>query len=984
MPLNILSQKTKNTKRLFACVAIAVVAIIVGVVPAYAASISDLLTSIFTLLFSTVLNVLVGAFEIVINLLLTSMSVDIDTLRGWGFLNGFITFGSVIRALGVGIASFAILWQLTTILFSPYFGASQPKSVGRVVASALIFIPLSYVIQDIGYVVFQQMQSIYNAILAGYSASGIGPSAGNMIQLTRVINPETFLEDLEGTAGGDIIVQLTAVMSSSILAIVSQLLAGIFTLLILWNFMKLVMELGQRFVAMIVYIFLSPLAAAAGVIGDGEISRKSISVFMSSGVLWILNVWCVGIGVSLVDSCGEGMRHGVAGTLIWGVVTYGFLRIAQQLDDVFNLVGASNATLHSGLLDAMMGVGGAVMHTLGGIAKGVGSVGRGLGAALSETKGASPKNPITPVDGHTGSPRIRDVVAQTFANTKAGRAVKGYADFARFVGSSVWGGGASSAVPASNISAPLSSVSKAMGLPQGEQRNAALKSTYTSDKKAFNSKTTIDTVGKGVLGLEGKTDSLTSLKYNPQTGSLQGLIAHSEGDAGHVSIMKASGLEDIDANNPSSNHRLKNEVVASSATYAGKDETSMRLADYKPSERMAGASLEGGSGQNYATVDYKTADGVSKTLQVERSDIPGDGFGKFNVISSDGTEASIVTPEKATAEDVGRVLTGTAEPDVVAAFNQAQEDHGDALTRTGSIQARMGCIGEDGGVLENSIRPGTTFENSPNTTAVLGFAGNAEGETVEITTARTARDLGTQEDTWTAYKNGESIGTFTMPVDSGAVEAATKFSASEELADLRSAAGVGEDSNPTIVFQASEQALGPEPMAPEVPVDYSGMRESGITLNNWQDLEFSRSENNNDVANLYLKTPSQEHPGLYDTKKVSVEDFGTAGVDGYRDYGVTYTDDSTGKTVTKHCYALSNSSLDSVATAFLQGDFDSAQIAGFEDVSSALHLQSTYTQAGYKTMLGTVSGARARWRTALGLNNVSQRGKRKNSPVKPV
>lgn len=979
MPLNILSQKTKNTKRLFACVAIAVVAIIVGVVPAYAASISDLLTSIFTLLFSTVLNVLVGAFEIVINLLLTSMSVDIDTLNGWGFLDGFFTFGNIVRALGVGIASFAILWQLTAILFSPYFGASQPKSVGKIVASALIFIPLSYVAQDVGYVVFQQMQSIYNAILAGYSASGIGPSAGNMIQLTKVINLETFLEDLEGKPGGNVITELVGTMASPILANVSMLLAGVFTLLILWNFLKLVMELGQRFVAMIVYIFLSPLAAAAGVIGDGEIPRKGLAVFMSSGVLWILNVWCVGIGVSLIDACGEGMGHGVAGTLIWGVVTFGFLRIAQQLDDVFNLVGAPNTTLRSGLLDAMVGVGSTMLHALGT----VGKLSKGKGGA--DTKGKSSGNPVTPV-GEKAS-KISSIGA-ALANTNAGRAaskiVNGVESLGNRAGVAIRSVPVGNSGPAHNPALPANPVANAMKLPQGDARKAALASVYASDKKAFSSQSTIDAVGKGVLGLKGDTDSLTALKYNPETGSLQGLIAHSEGDTGRVSIMKANGLEDVVADNPNDNKRLRNEAVLSSATYAGKDAASMRLADYRPSESMTGAALDGGSGQNYATVDYKTPDGASKTLQVERSDIPGDGYGKFNVISSDGTEAVIVTPEKATAEDVGRVLTGTAEPEVAAAFSKSQEDYGDALARTESIQARMECVGEDGSILESNVRPGTTFENSPNTTAVLGFAGGQEDGPVEITATRTARDEGKQEDTWTTYKNGESIGAFTMPMDSGAVEAAEKFSASEDLADLRGAAGVGEGSNPTIAFRASEQTVGPEPMAPEVPMDYSGMRESGIVLNNWQDLEFARSKNDNDVADLYLRTPSQEYPGLYDTKKVSVEDFGPAAVDGFRDYGVTYVDDSTGETVTKHCYAGSDSSLESVATAFLQGDFDAAKIAGFEDVSSALNLEKTYTPDGYKTTLDTVSGARMRWRKALGLDTITQKGKNKANPIKPT
>lgn len=76
-------------------------------------------------------------------------------------------------------------------------------------------------------------------------------------------------------------------------------------ILILWNLIKLVFEIGQRFAAMLVYALLSPLAAACGVIGDGSIPKKAFTLFISSGVLWLLDGWCLAIAGRLGDLVTE-------------------------------------------------------------------------------------------------------------------------------------------------------------------------------------------------------------------------------------------------------------------------------------------------------------------------------------------------------------------------------------------------------------------------------------------------------------------------------------------------------------------------------------------------------------------------------------------------------------------------------------------------------------------------------------------------------
>ena len=121
-------KKKMSHKALFpAC---AFIATVIGIQPAFAGATADLLYSIIGIIIAAIAKLLVSGLEIIMNLLLLTITTSINDLEAWGLLAGFNTFSGIIKAIALGIASLAVLWQLATILFGPYLDIKQTKSVG--------------------------------------------------------------------------------------------------------------------------------------------------------------------------------------------------------------------------------------------------------------------------------------------------------------------------------------------------------------------------------------------------------------------------------------------------------------------------------------------------------------------------------------------------------------------------------------------------------------------------------------------------------------------------------------------------------------------------------------------------------------------------------------------------------------------------------------------------------------------------------------
>ena len=357
----LLEEKTRQFKKRSIIITCCLVALFVGVVPAYA-GIGDILMSIFGWLISTICQFVLGILETIAAVFLTAMSIDYDELQQMHVLSAFANFAPVIQILSTTIAGVILLWQLLTVFFGPYLGTKQNTSTGSIVARALIFIPLTFVVQPLAEGALRMFQDVYASLLNDWYAQSGTTTIPSL--------SEAFTNAFGGFGNffSQVGAPIPGILANELAEIASILVSCVLLILIMWNYLKFLLEMTQRFVVMIVYVYLSPLAVACGVSPSGiEIAKKSLSVFISSGVLWLLNVWCIGIASGLFGSLDYATGN-ATNFLVWALLTYGFLKIIQQLDDIFNAVGATNVKLSGDPLSDLLGMG-AAFHTLGGVIK---------------------------------------------------------------------------------------------------------------------------------------------------------------------------------------------------------------------------------------------------------------------------------------------------------------------------------------------------------------------------------------------------------------------------------------------------------------------------------------------------------------------------------------------------------------------------------------------------------------------------------------
>jgi len=110
----------------------------------------------------------------------------------------------------------------------------------------------------------------------------------------------------------------------------SIILATVFMVMIGTQLISLVAEAAERYLMCIVLIFMSPLAFSAGVSsGTEQVAKNWFRMFWSHSVLLVLNIWIVGIARTAFTSsmCSSNF-------LVWALITYSFLKVAQKLDDM--------------------------------------------------------------------------------------------------------------------------------------------------------------------------------------------------------------------------------------------------------------------------------------------------------------------------------------------------------------------------------------------------------------------------------------------------------------------------------------------------------------------------------------------------------------------------------------------------------------------------------------------------------------------------
>lgn len=283
--------------------------------------------------------------------------------------------------------------------YIPGLNNSDPNGVGNFFSSAISII--AYTIAGvllcchiISYLIAlandERLESIPKLIWNGMFGIVLTIAGKNLLSLlfNEIIAPlsEALVDGMQSAGGmsftfegkaNDIISLGDGISAFDLSALGTLLVVLAMLLLIWWNLIKLILECAQRYIICIATINLSPLAFATATTEQTKQTAVNwLKMFWSQCVLLVLNIWVVGIARTALNN---GMIGGSSTELVtWALITYAFLKIAQQLDDMMANAGLKVTSMNG--IDPLSEANG-VLNQLTGI-------GKHFGDALGYSKGA--------------------------------------------------------------------------------------------------------------------------------------------------------------------------------------------------------------------------------------------------------------------------------------------------------------------------------------------------------------------------------------------------------------------------------------------------------------------------------------------------------------------------------------------------------------------------------------------------------------------
>lgn len=807
-------KRKREINRILCCLT----AVAVGVTPAWASGVGDILLSMTGGLITIISQFILGLMEIIAGLFLKSMSIDITSIDSQiAILSAFEYFAEGIRILSIFIAAIVAMWHIFVALWGPLVGAKQTQSVGASVARALIFIPGCFVVQDLAMIFFRELQKIYNAFLTADAGGAIYTGLSEWITLDTV----------KGMMGADITTGIAAPLQDAAAILISCSLVIIIT----WNFIKFLLEMTQRFVIMLIYAYLSPLACACGVSpGTEEIAKRSLATFFSSGILWILNVWCVGVGLRLFQSVQTAVAN-VATFFLWALVTYGFFKIIQQLDDIFNAVGANNVRLSGSMLDDLV--------SMNGFRKAVADMGKTIGGVREASKnfaqngffgakGTSSENPVTPQ-----ATKIRNMAGGIAgaAGTAAGAGV--VSDMAN---AAVTGAGAikfnkpqgktastKEQIPRLNTKDPTMATTEGGTVPRTMERQFS--DAVTGAIKASTAGMVIQGLGQTGKNIMGKWNAMTNedklAQDNAAVATVHDALSRANAEDRNARMKNLAQMyPSVFANDAVKQYVGetlglgekrkvtglnvdKNGVLSAttmSADDSGKitmdkisdvgqfneDTVTGKIAAIEP-QSFTGSELSE-LRENQANLSFESrglGEDISGTL-IKNEAEPGSDTSTFSFVPDMGSEemnnafaVDVKAPKDMSAEQVGNVLMGVADAATVEKFRQGGGDKqkfDNAYIPSNIVEDTASA----------SVQVGNDMMNSPDTEiSVSGFDGISS-----VALRKTASENG--NDYWSAYSGDNYISDIEVPSGTGAKEVADRvlYSDGENYEAIRQAAEI--------------------------------------------------------------------------------------------------------------------------------------------------------------------------------------------------
>ena len=283
--------------------------------------------------------------------------------------------------------------------YIPGLNNSDPNGVGNFFSSAISII--AYTIAGvllcchiISYLIAlandERLESIPKLIWNGMFGIVLTIAGKNLLSLlfNEIIAPlsEALVDGMQSAGGmsftfegkaNDIISLGDGISAFDLSALGTLLVVLAMLLLIWWNLIKLILECAQRYIICIVTINLSPLAFATATTEQTKQTAVNwLKMFWSQCVLLVLNICVVGIARTALNN---GMIGGSSTELVtWALITYAFLKIAQQLDDMMANAGLKVTSMNG--IDPF--------SEANGVLNRLTDIGKHFGDALGYSKGA--------------------------------------------------------------------------------------------------------------------------------------------------------------------------------------------------------------------------------------------------------------------------------------------------------------------------------------------------------------------------------------------------------------------------------------------------------------------------------------------------------------------------------------------------------------------------------------------------------------------
>lgn len=313
------------------------------------------------LIVSWLLSGIAEAFEAAVGLFSSLFGYDIKIFNDT--FSYAATAYDIIRKVGLSLALILAAWQV--IVFFTRGAEKAPSTPIRAALNAVIAVGFIYYGNYLFEAILNFCQSPYDALLSA-DAVQWGTNWGGVI---NALIKDTF-------AGSSIILML------------------IITIMIVTSFVKLLLEIVERYVVTFVLVYLSPLASStlASSTTSG-IYKKYFTMFISQCLLLFLNAWCLKMACSALSTSNN--DNSVVISLI---ICYAFLRVSAKMDSYINQLGLNAAITGGGLGAEIFAAGHSLLGGGGGSGNGAGGSGNKiLGAAKTAHTWANRYNPIAAV-----------------------------------------------------------------------------------------------------------------------------------------------------------------------------------------------------------------------------------------------------------------------------------------------------------------------------------------------------------------------------------------------------------------------------------------------------------------------------------------------------------------------------------------------------------------------------------------------------------